>query len=347
MTVAEPGRPRLAPSMQDDFADPHWFPVDLHVPEHRYAFLKIDEGVLDRSAFLDTRIDVALDGAQAISVDAIPAILPSYTLAWLFHTSFCCSTLLARALHLPPTQVALKEPLVLRRLGDARHARWSIESMVAPTVSLLARPWTAEGAVIVKPTHAALNVAIDLMDAAPHSRAVILTSSLEDFLVSNVKKTPETQAKIPQLAERALQAGSLHSRLTPAALQPPNLLCAAALQWAAQRELAAQIVRAAGSDRVRILDAEVLLADIPATVNAVSNWLRLPATHEALETRSLAVSRRNAKATESPYDPDRRAEDVRRILAHYTSALRRARQWAERLVLPKMDPEALTPATTW
>ncbi|MEV8693177.1 hypothetical protein AB0014_25765, partial [Klebsiella pneumoniae] len=95
---------------------------------------------------------------------------------------------------------------ILRRLADARAAGWEIDGLVDVSVRLLARPWSADGSVIVKPTHAALNIAVDLMEAAPQSRGVLLSSDLEDFVVSNIKKTPETQAKIPQLAERALRA---------------------------------------------------------------------------------------------------------------------------------------------
>ncbi|MFX5622823.1 hypothetical protein ABTE00_21950, partial [Acinetobacter baumannii] len=81
-------------------------------------------------------------------------------------------------------------------------------------------------------------------------RGVLLSSDLEDFVVSNIKKTPETQAKIPQLAERALRACSLGPRLPAAALAPPDLLAAATLQWAAQRELAIDLIERVGAARL-------------------------------------------------------------------------------------------------
>ncbi|HEY4555061.1 MAG TPA: hypothetical protein VIG68_01300, partial [Lysobacter sp.] len=208
------------------FDDARWFPVDLDVVHGRFAFLPIDADVLERSVFLDTRIEARLTDATVVDADALPAGDPPPP-GWLFHTSFCCSTLLARALHLPPALVALKEPLVLRRLADAREAGQDTDALLPQTVALLARPWQPRGAVVIKPTHAALNIAGDCLDATPGSRAVVLSSGLEDFLVSNIKKTPETQAKIPALAERALKAGTLAARLGPGAFAPPDLLCAA------------------------------------------------------------------------------------------------------------------------
>lgn len=346
------GRPDAGPagvSGAPDLADARWFPVDLHVPRREYGFLPIGQDVLERSAFLDARIDAPLPEAVMVSVDvAARAAMPVASLAWLFHTSFCCSTLLARMLHVPPYQVVLKEPLVLRRLSDARHARWPLDDLLEPTVRLLARPWDPCGAVVVKPTHAALNIAVDLIDASPGSRSVILTSSLEDFLISNLKKTPETRAKVPVLAERALQAGSFHARLPVGALAPPDLIAAAALQWAAQRELCTDIATAVGPQRLRILDAAAVLDDAQVTVWQCAQWLRLPVPRNLLAQRAADASQSNAKAIEARYDSGRRAADVRMIRAQFGSQIETALRWFDRMVLPAMRADAFAiPANSW
>lgn len=331
-----------------DLGDAQWFPVDLDVRRHEYGFLALAPEVLERSTFLDNRIEAPLQEALPVDADvAARAHMPSARVAWLFHTSFCCSTLLARVLHVPPHQVVLKEPLVLRRLGDARHMGWTLADVIEPTVRLLSRPWHCGGAVLIKPTHAALNVAVDLLDASPGSRGLILTSSLDDFLVSNLKKTAETQAKTPALAERALQAGTFHARLPRGALAPPDLLAAAALQWAAQRELCADIMAATGPERMRILDAATLLDDVEGIAWRCAQWLQLPVPRDVLAVRAAEVSRRNAKAVASAYDAGRRAADVRLIRARCDHQLAAARRWFERLVMPAMRAEALAPTMSW
>ena len=322
-----------------DLRDPAWFPVDLHVPERRLALLRLDAGVLERSIFLDTRIDAPLADATWIPFDDTVGLTVNARLGWLFHTSFCCSTLLARALQVPPRRVVLREPLVLRRLGDARHAGWPIDSFVRPTVALLSRPWSDDGGVIVKPTHAALNVGRDLLAAAPSSRAVILTSALDDFLVSNIKKTVETQRKIPELAERALTAGAFAQRLGAAALAPPDLLAAAALQWAAQRELCVDIVDSAGAARVRTLDASQLLDDAVAVSVAVATWLG-DSSADAIAERAAEVVRRNAKAPAVAYGPSERERDARTLRDRNGPALNAALAWFERHVAPQMRDAA-------
>jgi hypothetical protein len=326
--------------MTERWQDASWFPVDLHVPRREFSFLSIEPAVLDRSVFLDTRIEVALAAARPVPEDAVSASGPAVT-GWLLHTSFCCSTLLARALHVPPVQVVLKEPLVLRRLADARHAGWATSGLLEKTVGLLGRPWSSGGSVIVKPTHAALNIAGDLLDAAPRSRAVILTSSLDDFLVSNLKKSPETRERIPALAERALAAGAFAQRIARSALTPPDLLCAAALQWAAQRELGAELIGTHGTSRVRALLADRLLDDVPAAALACARWLGGTAKAQSVASRAAAVAGENAKEVGMKYDAVRRRQEAFAVRAHYSSLIEQAVNWFDDVLAPAMSPAAL------
>jgi len=338
----------VTPMADIDLADARWFPVDLHVGARCYGMLRLDEDVLTRSSFLDTRMDAPLADATPLPVAAVPPTLATAPVGWLFHTSFCGSTLAARALHLPPYATCLREPLVLRRLGDARYSDLSLEGVVEPTVRLLSRPWHPHGAVVIKPTHAALNVARELMHAAPRSRGAVITSSLDDFLVSNLKKTAETQSKIPQLIERALRAApSFAARLPSAALQPPDLACAAALQWAAQRERVLDIRDAVGPARLRVLDMQDLLQDLPRAAAALADWFGIAVPDDALRAHCADVASRNAKATEVAYGAARRASEMATVARMYAGALDRARRWADTHVLPAMRPPALTPPAPW
>ena len=324
-------------------ADARWFAVDLHVPDRRFGVRFLDEDVIERSSFLDTRIEAPPGESQSLAVadaERAAAALPRAKLGWIFHTSFCASTLLARCLHLAPFTVALKEPLVLRRLSDARNGGWSLDGLVAPSLALLARPWHPDAAVVIKPTHVALNIAIDLLAAAPDSRAVIVTSTLADFLVSNLKKPPDSQAKIPLLVERALRATQFRDRLSPAAQRPPDLICAAGLQWAAQQEEVRDVVDAVGPARVRVLDMDAMLGDLTAVVAQCSAWLELPLPAEGLAAHVGEVGTRNAKALDAPMDPQRRAYEAGIVVQQHRDALVRAGEWLQAHVIPAMRPPA-------
>lgn len=326
------------------FEDASFFPVDLHVPERRFGFLRLHETVLERSTFLDNRIEAPLDQAEWAPLDVIEAAIPRCATPpmWLLHTSFCCSTLLARALHLPPSSVALKEPLILRRLADAHRAGWPIAPFVSPTVSLLARPWHAEGRVVIKPTHVALNIAAELIEASSGSRALAVSTGLEAFLVSNLKKPLATQQKIPELAQRALEASGLGARLPADGMQPPDLWAVAALQWCAQRETLAAIRTRVGAARFRFIDADALVEDLQGRIAEASAWFGLHPTEARLRSRVEAVATVHAKSPAEVYDWSDRRREAAYLRGKHAEDLRRTMAWAERLVFPAMSASAWT-----
>lgn len=323
-----------------DFSDPRWFPVDLDPATSRFAMLRIDEGHVTGPAFMDNRLGVDFASAIPVPLPAMPALPAPPRVAWLFHTSFCCSTLLARALQEAPGCMVYREPLVLRRLSDARDRGVAVAHWLAPTTRLLFRPWRDDGAVVVKPTHAALNIGADLLAATPGSRAVALLSSLDDFLVSNIKKTPETHAKVPALVERAVGAGSLRHRLAGAAFEPPSLLAAVALQWAAQRELLVDIdERVPG--RLRFIDASQVLADLAGTARECLDWWGLHADDASLRARAAAVAGVNAKQTSATYSARQREDEAGQLSRMFARELAEARAWFECEILPAIRPQAL------
>lgn len=323
-----------------DVADPRWFPVDLDPVTPRFAMLRIEETHVTGPAFMDNRLDVDFSAAVAVPLAALPELPAPPRAAWLFHTSFCCSTLLARALQDAPACMVYREPLVLRRLSDARDRGMAVAPWMAPTMRLLFRPWCEDGAVVVKPTHAALNIAADLLAATPGSRAVALLSSLDDFLVSNIKKTPETQAKVPALVERAVAAGSLRHRLAGREIEPPSLLAAVALQWVAQRELLVDIdMQAPG--RLRFIDASRILADLAGTARECLDWWGLPVDAAALRARAAVVAGVNAKQTTATYSARQREDEAAQLARMFARELGEARDWFECEILPVIRPQAL------
>lgn len=329
-------------AMPPDFADPRWFAVDLDVPERAFRFLPIDEDVLERSVFIDNRIAAPLNVARPVPVEALSALpLPAAPPAYLFHTAFCGSSLLARALHLPGHGVALREPLLLRRLADAQVTGRVIHDLMEPAWRLLARPWTPGGRVLVKPTNMALDLAGGLLERAPSARAVVLYSGLEDFLISNLKKSPETQAKIPGLALRLARAAGLDMRLGIAGEPAFDLITAVVVMWAAEIEILGHLLATPLAARVRVLTMDRLLADLPATTAACAAWYGFDWPATALAARVAVVGAEHAKEPGMAYGPAQRAAEAERVRARHGEAVRAALAWAERDVLPRLRSPTL------
>lgn len=325
------------------FDDARWFPVDLDVRRGLVHMLDVDEIAMESAAFIDTRLQIDWAAARQVSINEISNLpMPMISAAWLWHTSFCGSTLLARMLHLTPYAFSLREPLVLRRLSDARATGIDIGSYLRPIIAALGRPWHDGGRVVIKPTHAALNIGCELITQDRNSRAVILCSSLEDFIVSHLKKTPQTLRSIPILTDRALNAAvDFRGRLGGDALNPPDLLCHSALQWAVQRELVAELMSVGGGDRIRVIDFDLLLRRPVDAAIAASEWLGLHIPRKDLSMHAQRLSHEHAKVPTRPYDGQARQDETTMLWQAYRSDIERVLAWARRSVLPAMRAEAI------
>jgi hypothetical protein len=333
--------PYTACAVTVDPADPTWFPFDLDLAAGNARFLRFGAEVLDQSVFLDHRI--ALVERSPVDVPLASLAIRCATPAWLFHTSFCCSTLLARALHANPWVEVLKEPFALRRLADAMHAGHDTGAALSTVVALLARPWHENSRTVIKPTHAALNLAPALLDATPGSRAVVLYSGLSDFLVSNLKKPPQTQEKVGRLAARLAHDAGFDAELLRAAEAAADWPGLVAVQWTAAIALAQRALRHAPSRVIALSDRE-LLADIPGRVAAVAEWLALPAPPEHIAARAAQAAGRHAKETDATYDAAQRAREAEQVRQHFAVPIEQAMAWARAQCAPLLGAGPLAAA---
>ncbi len=194
-------------------------------------------------------------------------------------------------------------------------------------VRLLARGWQPGSRTLIKPTHVALNVAPAPLAATPQARAVLLHSTLQDFIVSNLKKNPETKDKVGQLATRLLADAGAPSELLQRAGEAAGWAGLVAAQWLATKRLA-QALMAAAPGRVIALTDRELLADVPGRVVELARQLGLPAQPEALAKHAAAESGRHAKATEVVYDAGLHEREAALILGRFGSMIADALDFA-------------------
>jgi hypothetical protein len=322
-----------------------WFPVDVDIRSREVHFVHLSEAVIESAPFLDNRLDFDRRQARVVSFESLRGF-PAARPAWLWHTSFCGSTLLARMLHVSPFNTSLREPLVLRRLSDDADSGRDISEALAIVLPLLARPWHAGSSVLIKPTHAALNIAERVMRAAEGSCGIILTSPLEDFLISHLKKTPHTLAKVPVLTERALAGSRLIDRLPAKAFDPPGTLAAITLQWAAQRELITELKASLGAQRVHIVDWNGLQDNLSSGTHECSQLLGLHIPEDALSANVLVHAGRHSKVTERQFDVHLRRTEAATLADRFSTQLRDAVLWAEDVLYPVMSRAAIDPSVS-
>lgn len=335
------------PSASLEFLDPRHFPVSYDAKTDAFLFTRMDEATL-LAPFLDSRLGAAWDRRMPFPAARIRTPKTPHPPTWLFHTAFCCSTLLARALHDPPATVSLKEPHVLLDLANlslARsHAPELLRARIDTTVSLLGRPWTEGGRILLKPTNVANRLLQALLDAAPGSRAVLLHGSLEEFLVSCIKKLPGAEQPLRWMVQYLLPGTRLERVLGIASGQPFNPVESAVLIWHAQMELYADALAADVGDRLRTLSMDTLLARPDTAVAACAEWLGLPShpsddplvRHE----RIAAVFSRNSKTADARYGPEKRERERQQLRTLHGPLVDAALEWAAR----EVTPQAVLPA---
>lgn len=177
-----------------DFArilsDPHWLPHAFDPARGEVHFLKLTRDRLGEPSFLaDARAASAGDSAAVPLAAIATAQFATGPVHFIFHTAFCRSTLMVRALEQPGLATGLSEPGIVASLVNAgQHGRAALPAVAR----LLARPWGngEHGAepVFVKPTNHANVLAPTLMDAMPQAKAVLMTNPLPSFLRAVVRK---------------------------------------------------------------------------------------------------------------------------------------------------------------
>lgn len=318
-------------------ADPAWFPERLDWRRGIVRFARMSREALVDEAFLDERAAQSAGERIDAPLDDVLAAAPrSRTPRFIFHTAFCCSTLLARALDAPGFALALKEPQVTLDLASAMRVDPRYRGGYGAEVSkalfgLLARPHQGDEAVVVKPT----NAASILMRAAAAEGApmILLYGGLRDFLISVLKKGEEGRAFFrKQYLSFAMDGAGLSGVEQRQAMGFTDLQIAA-LVWRHQIEAFAAIL-AGPTLRVASLDYRRLLADPPSILAAAARRLDLATPAETLDDAARGeVFARNAKFSDRKFDAAQRYSEQSDVEARWKAELDLIERWAAPITL--------------
>lgn len=309
-----------------DLADAEWLAHRYVEGDDAVRFIHLPRAEHDKQAFL---IDSLL-GPRPTSPDlAAQGLLaqPRGQLHFLFHSAFCGSTLLARALSVPGVAMGLSEPAILNDVVGFRR-RGAPPAAVARTADLalrmLGRPFEPGEAVIVKPSNILNPLAELLLALQDHGQALFLYAPLETFLISVARKGLHCRAWVRELLE-----GYVHDRFIDLGFAPEDYfrltdLQVAAVGWLAQHQHFTTLSGKLGS-RLASLDADLLTAKPAAAIAAV-------AAHYGLAIDAAAVAAgpafsRNSKSG-AAYSPEARSADYQAARAAHGEEIGMVVTWA-------------------
>ena len=256
-------------------------------------------------------------------------------LHFLVHSAFCGSTMLVRGFDRPGLAMGLSEPVILndvvgfRRRGAERRA---VARAADLATRLLARPFAAGEAVVVKPSNVINPLAELLLALRPDAKAVFLYAPLETFLISVARKGLGCRLWGRELAEGYLA----ESFLVPLGLSPAEIfrqtdLQVAAVGWLAQHRHFAELREKLGVERVQLLDSEAMTADPAAAITAVAGHYGLAVDEStAAEIAAGPAFSRHSKSGEA-YSAAARTADYSAARDAYGEEIEVVLAWAEKL----------------
>lgn len=324
--------------------EPEYFLNSLNLDTREAGFLELDADSLRRSTFLDHRVQTstgrAIHAPLVLLMETVQALKQSTAtppINYIFHSAFCCSTLISRCMDIAGSCCAIREPFVLtqlanyKRQSDRYHfadAEWG--GLLDTALFLLAKSRAQGEAVLIKPTNAANNLAADLL-GHPHTGGVLLLySSLERFLASILRKG-EAGRNFVRLLFSVIRGDSPRTaNLNPAALTALTDLQAAAFVWYlhmdAYLRLLAQFPRA----NIRTLDCEVFLAQPEETLAKLGRLFAVNlGTSQLRELVNGPLLHRSSKNDAQDYDAAARDNEYRQVLQQYGEDIATVRRWSD------------------
>jgi hypothetical protein len=250
------------PDLEAIAADPDWLAHRYDESQDLIHFVRLTREQ-HRSVTFITDDYIAAEAPRLVlrRGEVAPAAGPAAPIHFIFHSAYCCSTLLARAVDLDGVSMGLKEPRILndmigwRRRGAAPGA---LAGVLDDVLTLLAQPFSAGEKVVVKPSNVLNALAPALLGARPQSTAILLHAPLPDFLRSIARKGLWGRRWVRELFIGQLRDGMVDLGLGEQHYLDLTDLQVAAAGWLAQHDLFARLVERFGAARVRTLDSATL-----------------------------------------------------------------------------------------
>ncbi|NIJ34435.1 hypothetical protein [Sphingomonas oligoaromativorans] len=314
--------------------DPLWLPHRYDPGYDAIHYLRLDRAQHDALTFLiDSELPAGLDKLvleRALSVGA--AASGAAPLHFIFHSAYCCSTLLARAFNQPGIAMGLKEPTIFNDIVGWRRrgaGPQRVAAVLSDVMTLLAQPFATGEAVIAKPSNVLNGLAMPILAMRPETHALLLHAPLPVYLASIAKKGMWGALWVREHFRGALKDGIVQLGFQADDYLGQTDLQIAAAGWLAQHAVFEAVVKRFGPGRVRTLDSDTLLARKGEALAALSRLFGLAMTRE--QTDAIAdgpIFARHSKFA-TPFGAGQREREHEALPASQREEIEKVTVWAE------------------
>ena len=313
-------------------ADPDWIPHAIDPSGANLTFVHVPRAARSDLTFLSDEHYKGQFAKEAYPFASVAAALgnidprpPHY----IFHSSFCCSTLLAKALDVPGKTVSLREPDILLHLanrviqsGDAAN-----KAQIDLVLRLLSRPYSPGEIVIVKPSNLANRLLAPILAGNRRSRAVLLYSDLPTLLRSLTKKGIWGRIFGRQVYRNLAGWTQLRLGFGPVETFDQTDLQIAALAWLMHIHQFNQVASQFGPDRVMLLKSADFLDDVPATLARAAGFFGLNLEEDAVRAIAAGPVFAGHSKLSQAYSAEERARDHSAADAAYGAEIEMVLKW--------------------
>lgn len=323
------------PSLNDVVLDPEWLPHTYDVDGTHLTFVLVPRDARGELMFLSDEHFAGNFRKLTYPASAVTGAIQAASRApmhFIFHTSFCCSTLLAKALEVPGVSSALKEPDVLINLANRliRSNDSGNQKRLDLVLRLLERSTGSGETIIVKPTNFANRLMDPVLTQRPDSRAILLYSDLDTFLRSLLKRGIWGRINGRKLYNQIGRWSPLLFGYNSEEILELTDLQIAALGWLMQIHHFNAMAKMFGPQRVMVLDAARLLAEPATVLQDTQHFFQLKLQSEDIESIIHGpVFSTHSKFGQRAYDARSREEESKAVSDAHAEELAIVRQWID------------------
>lgn len=322
-----------------ELASPDWFLAGFDAERELFQFARVSRQTYHESSFLDHRIEPMPEQVITVAGADVDAVLQEFQpppAAYIFHTAFCGSTLLASCLDHPAHTLVLREPMVLTHLGrrvrDTRSGGTSgLHRLVNRVAGLLDRSYPPER-VLIKPSNFANSLVSGLLDGAVPGagsrKCVALSNGLRNLLVSILKKPDEARNLMPIFLRSLLQDSDYARRVDLPPLDSLDLLQQSVVFWHCQRHYFQDVLRVREDRRVLPVSMESFLQEPLQNLVTINGFLGLGLDPDLIAGAvASGAFRRHSKAG-TVYGPDQQKREADAVAKRHGAEIERVLAWA-------------------
>ena len=263
----------------------------------------------------------------------IAALRPaSAPIHFIFHSAYCCSTLLARAFDIEGRSMGLKEPVILndmvgwkRRGGEGRK----IAEVLDQAMHHLAKPFIKGEAIIIKPSNVVNSLAIAMLAMRGEARAILLYAPLRTYIRSIAMKNLWGRLWVRTLLTGQMTDGMIAPfGLTIEELLQLSDLQVAALGWLAQHRLFLMLAQKYGPTRVQTLNSEKFLARLPHSMKRLVDFYQITISDSELQAVLGGPAFKRHSKLNTQFDTDSRKADQANAASLHADEIEKVYEWA-------------------